>query len=229
MKCFCQRQGLAACLAEVVGLHCEQYLSATACCSADAGSVRECLQTVHSKCLQLMHLANPVQANHNSKCAGEKAVIELCCYLTARFSPLRGLTAGIPLWSGGETCHDTTVHHVAVLHVAGPGTAILVVAAQTMAELAVQAKRTSCPCLQAFENLSQASSRGLASLWYRCPSASRQGGLRPWKTSWASLRGLLKSRSTIDPLPWSKLYKSAATCRLRACSLSRRADADSQS
>ena len=95
-------------------------------------------------------------------------------------------------------CHDTTVHHVAVSHVVGPGTATLVVAAQTMAELAVQAKQTSCPCLQAFENLSQANSPGLASLWYRCPSVvNRQGGLRPWKSSWASVRGLSKSRSTI--------------------------------
>lgn len=200
MKCFCQRQGLESCLAEVVGLHCEQYLSVIACCSAGAGSVTECLQTVHSKCLQLMHLANPIKTHHNSEFVGERAVVKLCCYLTARLSPLRGLKAGIPLRSGGETCHDTTVHHVAVLHVAGPGTAMLAVAAQTIAELAVQTKRTSCPCLQAFENLSQASSPGLASLWYRCPSVNRQGGLRPWKTSWASLRGLSKSRSTIDPL-----------------------------
>ena len=200
MRCFCQREGLGSCLAEVVGLHCEQYLSAVACCSAGAGSVKECLQTVHSKCLQLMHLANPVETDHNSNRAGGKAVVELCCYLTAKCSPLRGLAAEILLWSGGETCHDTTVHHVAVLHVAGPGTAILVVAVQTMAELAVQAKRTSCPCLQAFENLSQASSPGLASLWYRCPSVNRQGELMPWKTSWASLWGLSKSRSTIDLL-----------------------------
>ncbi len=200
MKCFCQRQGLGSCLAKVVGLHCGQYLSVIACCSADAGSVKEWLQTVHSKCLQLMHLANPIKTHHKSDFAGGGDVVELGCYLTTKFSPLRGLKVRIPLWSGGETCHDTTVHHVAVLHVAGPGTAILVVAVQTMAELAVQAKRRNCPCLQAFENLSQASSPGLASLWYRCPSVNRQGVLRPWKTSWALLRGLSKSRSTIDPL-----------------------------
>lgn len=66
MKCFCQRQGLGSCLAEVVGLHSDQCLSVIACCSAGAGSVKEWLQTVHSKCLQLMHLANPIETQHNS-------------------------------------------------------------------------------------------------------------------------------------------------------------------
>ncbi len=200
MSCFCQRQAPVSCLAGVVKPHSEQSLSAAACCSAGGGSVEGQPHTVHSKCQQLMCLASPADAHHSLNPEAEATAEQVAGWLRAMSSPLTALKAEILLWTVGETYRGTTNHHVAVSYEAGSGTANLVVAAPTVADLAVLARRMSCPCQQAYENLSQASSPGLASLSYRCSLISRQVELRPWKPSRASQEVVLASRLGSRPL-----------------------------